>query len=79
LLDLQIEFERGVPARGKVEAKPAFYRIYRFEQAADVARSIRGRYICQPCEGATAFGKQSPGRFKCLVIQFNRKLIMCAL
>ncbi len=45
LLDIQIEFERGVPARGKVEAKihsaakPAFYRIYRFEQAADVARS----------------------------------------
>ena len=45
LLDLQIEFERGVLARSKVEAKvhsaatPAFYRIYRFEQAADVARS----------------------------------------
>ena len=45
LVDLQIEFERGVPARSKVEAKvhsaakPAFYRIYRFEQAADVARS----------------------------------------
>jgi len=44
-LDIQIEFERGTPARGKVEAKihsaakPAFYRIYRFEQAADVARS----------------------------------------
>ena len=34
-----------MPARSKVEAKvhsaakPAFYRIYRFEQAADVARS----------------------------------------
>jgi hypothetical protein len=45
LLDLQIEFERGVPTRSKVEAKvhsaakPAFYRIYRFEQAADVVRS----------------------------------------
>ena len=45
LVDLQIEFERGVPTRSKVEAKvhsaakPAFYRIYRFEQAADVARS----------------------------------------
>ena len=45
MLDVQIEFERGVPARSKVEAKvhsaakPAFYRIYRFEQAADVARS----------------------------------------
>jgi hypothetical protein len=45
LLDIQIEFERGTPARGKVEAKihsaakPDFYRVYRFEQAADVARS----------------------------------------
>ena len=45
MLDIQIEFERGVPARSKVEAKvhsaakPNFYRIYRFEQAADVARS----------------------------------------
>jgi hypothetical protein len=44
-LDIQIEFVRGVPARGKVEArihsaaKPEFYRVYRFEQAADVARS----------------------------------------
>jgi hypothetical protein len=44
-LDIQIEFVRGVPARGKVEArihsaaKPDFYRVYRFEQAADVARS----------------------------------------
>ena len=38
-------FRSGVPARGKVEAKihsaakPAFYRIYRLEQAADVVRS----------------------------------------
>jgi hypothetical protein len=45
LLNIQIEFERGVPARGKVEAKfrsaakPDFFRVYRFEQAADVARS----------------------------------------
>jgi hypothetical protein len=45
LLDIQIDFERGTPARGKVEAKihsaakPDFYRVYRFEQAADVARS----------------------------------------
>jgi hypothetical protein len=44
-LDIQIEFVRGVPARGKVEARihsaarPDFYRVYRFEQAADVARS----------------------------------------
>jgi len=44
-LDVQLEFVRGVPARGKAEAKirsaakPDFYRVYRFEQAADVARS----------------------------------------
>jgi hypothetical protein len=45
LLDIQIEFERATPTRGKVEAKihsaakPDFFRVYRFEQAADVARS----------------------------------------
>jgi hypothetical protein len=45
VLDIQIEFTRGSPARGRVEAKihsaakPNFYRIYRFEQTADVARS----------------------------------------
>jgi hypothetical protein len=45
MLDIQIEFQRGAPARGKVEAKihsaakPDFFRVYRFEQAADVARS----------------------------------------
>jgi hypothetical protein len=44
-LEIELQFARGVPARGKVEAKihsaakPEFYRIYRFEQAADVARS----------------------------------------
>ena len=44
-IEVQIQYVRGVPARGKVEAKvyaaikPDFYRIYRFEQAADVARS----------------------------------------
>jgi hypothetical protein len=44
-LQVDLQFARGVPARGKVEAKihsaakPEFYRIYRFEQAADVARS----------------------------------------
>jgi hypothetical protein len=44
-LALQLQFVRGVPARGKVEAKlhsaakPDFYRIYKFEQAADVVRS----------------------------------------
>jgi hypothetical protein len=45
MLEVQLQFVRGVPVRGKVEAKlhsggkPEFYRIYKFEQAADVARS----------------------------------------
>jgi len=45
VLEVQLQFARGVPARGKVEAKlhsaskPDFYRIYKFEQVADVARS----------------------------------------
>ncbi len=44
-IEIQIQFVRGVPARSKLEAriysaaKPDFYRIYRFEQAADLARS----------------------------------------
>ena len=44
-LEIAVQFVRGVPARDKLEAKiysaakPGFYRIYRFEQAADVARS----------------------------------------
>jgi hypothetical protein len=47
ILEVALEFARGVPTRSKAEAKlhsavtPEFYRIYRFEQAADVARSIR--------------------------------------
>jgi hypothetical protein len=52
-------------------------QIWRFPHGSDMFdEQLRH---CQPCEGATAFGKQSPGRFKCLVIQFNRKLIMRAL
>src|SRR5262252_8865173 len=45
MLEVQLQFTRGVPGRSKVEAKlhsagkPEFYRIYKFEQAADVARS----------------------------------------
>ena len=45
VLEIALQFARGVPARGKVEAKlhsagkPEFYRVYKFEQAADVARS----------------------------------------
>jgi hypothetical protein len=44
-LEIELQFARGVPTRGKGEAKPysaakpEFYRIYRFEQAVDVARS----------------------------------------
>jgi len=46
----KLEFERGVPARNKVEAKvhsaakPSFYRMYRFEQAADVGAQHRCRH-----------------------------------
>jgi hypothetical protein len=44
-LQVELQFARGVPARGKAEskihsaAKPDFYRIYQFEQAVDVVRS----------------------------------------
>jgi hypothetical protein len=44
-IQLQLEYVSGVPIRSKGEAtphsavKPDFYRIYRFEQAADVVRS----------------------------------------
>ena len=44
-IEVKIEYERGPALRNKVEAKvfsaakPEFYRIYRFEQASDVARS----------------------------------------
>jgi hypothetical protein len=45
VLEIELQFARGVPARGKGEAKifsaskPEFYRIYRFDQATDVVRS----------------------------------------
>jgi hypothetical protein len=44
-IQLQLQFDRGVANRSKLEAmphsavKPEFYRIYRIEQAADVVRS----------------------------------------
>jgi hypothetical protein len=44
-IEVELQYQRGTPARGKVEAKvfsgakPDFYRIYRFELASDVARS----------------------------------------
>jgi hypothetical protein len=45
LIQLQLQYVRGVATRSKVEVtpyspvKPDFYRIYRIEQAADVVRS----------------------------------------
>jgi hypothetical protein len=45
VLEIEVQFVRGMPARDKGDVKvysapkPGFYRIYRFEQAADVARS----------------------------------------
>ena len=44
-LQIELQFTHGVLARGMAEAKlhsaskPDFYRIYKFEQAADVVRS----------------------------------------
>ena len=43
-VQIQLQYVRGLPARQKVDgnvysaAKPDFYRIYRFEMAADVLR-----------------------------------------
>ena len=43
-LQLQIQYLRGAPAPAKAESllysavKPGFYRIYRYEQSADVVR-----------------------------------------
>ena len=45
-IQLQLQYVRSLPTRGKVEAKiysaikPDFYRIYRIEQAVDVVRSV---------------------------------------
>lgn len=45
-LQLQLQYQRGTPTRGKVEAKPrsgsdpATWRIYRIEQATDVVKSV---------------------------------------
>jgi hypothetical protein len=44
-IQIHVRYERAIATRGKVEAKvysgakPDFFRIYRFEQASDVARS----------------------------------------
>jgi hypothetical protein len=48
VLDVRVAFARGVPALGEFELKvhsgadPAFYRIYRGEQATDVVRNASG-------------------------------------
>lgn len=45
-IEVQVRFTPAIPTKGKVEAKvysgakPDFYRIYRIEQAVDVARSV---------------------------------------
>lgn len=45
-LDIHVQYVAGVPAISKVEqrvysaAKPEFFRIYRFEQASEVVRSV---------------------------------------
>lgn len=45
VLEMQLQFARGTPDRRKIDAKnysaakPEFYRIYKTEQAVDVARS----------------------------------------
>ena len=45
-IDVRVQFVAGVPANGKVEqkvysaAKPDFFRIYRFEMASEVVRSV---------------------------------------
>jgi hypothetical protein len=45
-VQVQVQYIRGVPVRSNAEAtvysaaKPDFYRIYRFEQATDVVRSV---------------------------------------
>lgn len=48
MIELKLQYTRGTPSRVKGEAKPrsgadpAIWRIYRFEQGVDVARSIPG-------------------------------------
>lgn len=47
-IDLRLEYQRGVPARSKPEAKPHslvepnFFRIYRIDQGTDVVKSVPG-------------------------------------
>jgi hypothetical protein len=48
LIQLDLEFVRGIAVRSKLEATvhsavhPEFYRIYRVEQAVDVVRAANG-------------------------------------
>jgi hypothetical protein len=45
-IDLQLQYVRGTPVRGKIDirvysgAKPEFYRIYRYTYGADVPRGV---------------------------------------
>jgi hypothetical protein len=67
VIQLQLQFDRGVAARSKLEAmphsavKPEFYRIYRIEQAADVVRSTAtGTDRAQKYAFKATGGKLSP-------------------
>ena len=46
LIEVRVEYQRGVPSRAKPEAKPhsavdpSFFRIYRIDQGTDVVKSI---------------------------------------
>ena len=66
-IQLQLQYVSGVPVRSKAEAtphsavKPDFYRIYRFEQAAEVVRSTAtGTDRAQKYEFKATGAKLSP-------------------
>jgi hypothetical protein len=46
VIELRLEYQRGVPSRAKVEGRPhssvdpGFFRIYRIDQGTDVVRSV---------------------------------------
>jgi len=45
-ITFRVEFQRGIPTRGKSDVKPhsavdpAFYRIYRYEEGIDIVKSV---------------------------------------
>lgn len=61
-MQLQLQYVRGTPVRGKVDvrvysgAKPEFYRIYRYTQATDV---VRGEGV--PAERVKSFTFKASG------------------